>query len=113
MNLGALVTIGRFAPPDYVLAMIDNGQHASTGGQATATSNGVDLSAIARASGCPLIIACKSRADIAAAPAAIRENGFAAVLHVKVEEGDGPRRTVDLDPSLIRDRARRRAVKQG
>lgn len=111
MNLGALVTIGRFAPGNYVLAMIDNGQHGSTGGQSTATSHGVDLSAIARAAGCPLVIACHSRDDIVAASSAVRGNGTAAVLHVKVEAGDGPRRTVDLDPSVIRDRARRRVTR--
>jgi sulfopyruvate decarboxylase subunit beta len=109
MNLGALVTIGRFAPPHYILALIDNGQHASTGGQTTATSHGVDLAAIARAAGCPLVIACVSGAEIAAAASTIRGRETAAVLHLKVDPGDGPRRRVDLDPSVIRERARRRA----
>jgi thiamine pyrophosphate-dependent acetolactate synthase large subunit-like protein len=110
MNLGALVTIGQFAPRAYVLAMIDNGQHASTGGQPTATSHGVDLSAIARAAGCRLVISCTSQEDIGKAAAAIRQRETAAVLHVRVDTGDGPRRRVDLDPPMIRDRARRRVA---
>jgi sulfopyruvate decarboxylase subunit beta len=105
MNLGTLVTIAERAPQDYVLAVIDNAQNASTGGQPTATARGLDLAALARAAGCRRVIRCEAAEDIAAA-AGGDERG-PTLLHVRVEPGDGPRRTVDIHPDLIRDRARR------
>jgi phosphonopyruvate decarboxylase len=50
MRMGALTTIGYEHPANLVHLVLDNGQHESTGGQAT-VSDSVDLCAIARASG--------------------------------------------------------------
>jgi sulfopyruvate decarboxylase subunit beta len=105
MNLGTLVTIAERAPQDFVLAVIDNAQNASTGGQPTATARGLDIAALARAAGCRRVTRCEIAGDIATAA---RDGAKGpTVLHVRVEPGDGPRRTVDLHPELIRDRARR------
>jgi sulfopyruvate decarboxylase subunit beta len=108
MNLGTLVTIAERAPSDFVLAIVDNAQNASTGGQPTATARGLDLAALARAAGCRHVASCAD-ADAIAAAARGGHKG-PTVLHVRVEPGDGPRRTVDLHPDDIRDRARRLAA---
>lgn len=52
MRLGALTTVGAESPPNLVHVLIDNGQHESTGGQAT-VSAGVDFCAIAAGAGYP------------------------------------------------------------
>jgi sulfopyruvate decarboxylase subunit beta len=105
MNLGTLVTIAERGPANYVLAIIDNAQNASTGGQPTATARGLDLAAVARAAGCKRVISCQTEDDIAAAVRASADGP--TILHIRVEPGDGPRRLVDLPATEIRDRARR------
>ena len=107
MNLGALVTVGRFGPSGFVLALMDNGQHGSTGGQPTATSDGVDLTALAQAAGCREVWRCESVEDLRAAATRARVAAGPVVLHVKVRAGDGARRLVDLAPNEIRDRMRK------
>jgi thiamine pyrophosphate-dependent acetolactate synthase large subunit-like protein len=52
-NLGSLPTEGRYAPPNYLHLVIDNGAHGATGYQPTATSTGADLTAVATACGLP------------------------------------------------------------
>ena len=51
MNLGCLATIAVNRPPNLVVVVFDNGTYETTGGQATHTSRGVDLEAIARGAG--------------------------------------------------------------
>jgi sulfopyruvate decarboxylase subunit beta len=50
-NLGSLPTEGRYAPPNYLHLVVDNGAHGATGYQPTATSAGTDLAAVAAACG--------------------------------------------------------------
>jgi phosphonopyruvate decarboxylase len=63
MRLGALTTVAHERPDNLDHVLIDNGQHESTGGQAT-VSAGVDFCALAAASGYPEVA-------IAADPAAL------------------------------------------
>jgi sulfopyruvate decarboxylase subunit beta len=109
MNLGTLVTTAQRAPAGFVLAIVDNGQHASTGGQKTATAAGVDVVALARASGWRNIQACSSLDEIEHGARSIVRDG-ATLLHLKVEPGDGPRRVVDLEPAELVARAKRASV---
>lgn len=54
MRLGALTTVGAERPANLLHVLIDNGQHESTGGQAT-VSAGVDFCAIAAGAGYPSV----------------------------------------------------------
>jgi thiamine pyrophosphate-dependent acetolactate synthase large subunit-like protein len=103
MNLGALVTARQWAPPGFVFAIIDNAQHASTGGQPTATADGLDLAAVARAVGWSNVETVDSLPSIRGALA--DEARDPRLIHVRVEPGDGPRRRVDLAPAEIVRRA--------
>ena len=49
MNLGSLTTIGRYAPPNLLLLLLENRSYEMTGGQDLPP--GVDFEALARASG--------------------------------------------------------------
>ena len=51
MNLSALATIGRYAPPNLICIVWDNEAFQITGGQPTHTASGVDLAAVARGCG--------------------------------------------------------------
>ena len=51
MNLGALVTLARLAPPNLLQIVWDNGQYQLTGGQPTATATVTDLAATGRGAG--------------------------------------------------------------
>jgi sulfopyruvate decarboxylase subunit beta len=50
-NLGSLPTEGRYAPPNYLHLVVDNGAHGATGYQPTATSTGTDLAGVAASCG--------------------------------------------------------------
>jgi sulfopyruvate decarboxylase subunit beta len=106
MNLGTLITTAQRAPAGFVLAIVDNGQHASTGGQKTATSSGVDVGALARASGWRDVRAFSSMDDIEDGARSFPRDG-AILVHLRVEPGDGPRRVVDLAPAELVARAKR------
>ena len=53
MMLGCLTTVGARQPSNLIIVVMDNGAYEITGGQPTATSQGTDLAAIARAAGIP------------------------------------------------------------
>lgn len=53
MMLGCLTTVGARQPENLIIVVMDNGAYEITGGQPTATSQGTDLAAIARAAGIP------------------------------------------------------------
>ena len=84
MRLGALTTVGAEAPTNLVHVLIDNGQHESTGGQAT-VSSGVDFCAIAAGAGYPAVMAAARAADVQALMAD-RSPGL-RFLHVPVLPG--------------------------
>jgi phosphonopyruvate decarboxylase len=65
MRLGALSTVGYQRPANLVHIVIDNGQHESTGGQATVSPH-VDFCAIAAACGYPTVAAISEPAGLAA-----------------------------------------------
>lgn len=51
MNLGALATVGRYAPANLACLVWDNARFLITGGQPTATLDRTDLAAVARGCG--------------------------------------------------------------
>jgi len=76
MNLGSLATIGSTRPPNLVVIVWDNAEYGTTGGQPTATANGADLEAAARAMGAAATVTVRSPEALDAALArAIAEPG--------------------------------------
>jgi sulfopyruvate decarboxylase subunit beta len=53
MSLGSLVTLGRYAPPNLLVLLLENRSYEMTGGQPLAP--GVDFAAVARGSGVPQV----------------------------------------------------------
>jgi len=84
MRLGALTTVAAESPLNLIHVLIDNGQHESTGGQAT-VSPGVDFCAIAAGAGYPAVMAAAEASDVRAL-LADRTPGL-RFLHVPVLPG--------------------------
>ena len=51
MMLGCLATVGARQPKNLIMVIMDNGAYEITGGQTTASAQGTDLAAVARATG--------------------------------------------------------------
>ena len=104
MRLGAMCIVGAEKPTNLVHCLLDNGQHESTGGQAT-VSGSIDLPAIAAASG-------YARVDAAATAEALQRSLEAtpagpAFLYVPILPGvpdELPR--PDIAPAQVAERFR-------
>jgi phosphonopyruvate decarboxylase len=86
MKLGALATIGAYAPRNLLHIVLDNGVHDSTGGQATVSAS-VDFARVAAACG----YAAAASADSVAALAAWLREAMARdgphLLHMRIAPG--------------------------
>jgi sulfopyruvate decarboxylase subunit beta len=105
MNLGTLSTIGREAPANFILLIVDNGSYGSTGDQPTQTARGTSLAAIAKAAGVESSIELPG----SEAAAALRERIGTPGPHVivaKVEPGSPKLTPIPLSSLVIRDRFR-------
>jgi phosphonopyruvate decarboxylase len=86
MKLGALATIGAYAPVGLLHLVLDNGVHDSTGGQATVSAS-VDFAGVALACGYAYAARC---ADLEGFEAAWREAQAGrgpALIHLKIAPG--------------------------
>ena len=77
MGLGSLATIGVQKPANLTVVVIDNERYGETGMQATHTSHGVDLAAVAKACGF-------------ASSTLVRDAAGVAALRKTVVQGSGP-----------------------
>ena len=101
MNLGALSTLAHFGPPNYVLVILDNAVHGSTGNQPSHTALGTDLAEVARASGVASVVEVN---NVPALLTAIEEVSGPAVVLARIESGNEDVPVVPLTPMAIRDR---------
>lgn len=86
MKLGALATIGAYAPKNLIHIVLDNGVHDSTGGQAT-VSGTVDFAGVARACGYAASAATDSVPGFAGWFADALENPGPHLLHLRIQPG--------------------------
>jgi len=106
MNVGTLATVGVQRPANLAIVCLDNGVYGLTGGQPTHTAHGVDLAAIAAASGFPVVTTVSELGELAAAAPLVRAGGPAFIL-AKVAPGDTPFDALDRNGESIRLRFRR------
>lgn len=85
MNLGALSTLARYAPPNLTHIVFDNESLLSVGGFPSATAAGADLAGIARESGIPNVTKADTIEAIAEAYAAATQTPGLSLIHSKVE----------------------------
>jgi thiamine pyrophosphate-dependent acetolactate synthase large subunit-like protein len=82
MGIGSLATIGVQKPQNLAVIVFDNGVYGETGGQPSHTGSGVDLVAIAQASGFSTCLDLRDEQGLAGLAA--RLNAFAGPLFARV-----------------------------
>jgi sulfopyruvate decarboxylase subunit beta len=81
LNLGALATVGNYAPANLVSIIFDNEAYASTGGLPTATAGRTDLVAIAKGAGIDNAVEVTTAAEFgSAAERALAGNGPSVIV---------------------------------
>ena len=86
MKLGAMATVGAYAPPNLLHVLLDNGVHDSTGGQATVSAS-VDFAAVALACGYAYAASADEVEGLARAWATARVAGGPALIHLRIAPG--------------------------
>jgi phosphonopyruvate decarboxylase len=84
MKLGALATIGAYAPTNLVHIVLDNGAHDSTGGQQTVSAS-VDFAAVALDCGYAYAASCDDLDGFAQAWAAAKAGP--SLIHLRIAPG--------------------------
>ncbi len=87
MRLGAFPTIGRYAPPNLLHVVLDNGTHSSTGGQATAAGN-VDFPALALSCGYRSAATLEGMDQLKNDVASFVKGQGPRLLHVRIKSGN-------------------------
>jgi thiamine pyrophosphate-dependent acetolactate synthase large subunit-like protein len=107
MGMSSLATIGVQRPANLTVVVIDNGRYGETGMQHTHTAHGVDLAAVARASGFADARTVNAAGELAALREAIQAQPGPNFASVKVLAEKVP---IDLPPrdgALLKARFRR------
>jgi len=86
MNLGSLATIGWVRPINLVVIVWDNQEHATTGGQETATKHNADLEAAAKAMGFTATATVRDVGQLTAVIARARVEPGPWMIVAKVQE---------------------------
>lgn len=86
MKLGVFATIGRYQPEGLLHVILDNEQHDSTGGQATASSN-TDFARIAAASNYRHAYSVERPGDLPAIIKTLSTQSGPALIHLKIRPG--------------------------
>ena len=103
MNLGSLATIADVAPHNLIVIVWDNESYGTTGGQPTATAQGSDLEATAKALGIPNAVTVRGAEEFDAAVVLTVSKPGPWVIVAKVGES-GTSSKPPLDSPMIKRR---------
>jgi thiamine pyrophosphate-dependent acetolactate synthase large subunit-like protein len=107
MGLGGFATIAAARPRNLVIAVIDNQHYGETGMQASHTGRGIDLAAIAGASGFASAETLRSLEEIAAVvPSLNQEAAGPRLFVIKVSADSPPSSMPSRDAVFIKNRFR-------
>ncbi|GAB2176467.1 thiamine pyrophosphate-dependent enzyme [Dongia sp. agr-C8] len=107
MGLGGFATIAAARPRNLAIAVIDNQHYGETGMQASHTASGIDLAAIASASGFASAVTLRSLEEIAAIVPSLHQAAAGPRLFViKVAAENPPRSMPSRDAVFIKNRFR-------
>ena len=102
MNLGGLMSFGRYRPANLIHVVFDNESLLSVGGFPTATSTGSDIAAMATAAGVPRATQVTTIDALLAAFDEASESGEMSTIVAKVDD-EGPGQFV-TDLGLLENR---------
>ena len=91
MGLGALATIGVKQPENLVIVVLDNGHYGETGMQASHTTGGVDLVAVAKACRFPDALTLTEQAGVARVRELMHSGKGPILVNARISNADTPR----------------------
>ncbi len=106
MGMGSFATIAQHLPPNLSVIVLDNEQYGETGMQTTATGQGTDLAAVARASGIADSVTIDAEDQLPGLRARLHAKSGTHVAVLKIHPGDVPRTTPLRDGADIKTRFR-------
>ena len=106
MGLGSLATIGVQRPANLSVVVIDNERYGETGMQETHTAHGVDLAAVARASGFASGVLLRDAAGVAALRQTVHAAPGPNFAQVKVSAEKAPLVLPPREGALLKNRFR-------
>ncbi|MEM9100516.1 MAG: thiamine pyrophosphate-dependent enzyme [Pseudomonadota bacterium] len=106
MGLGSFATIAQHQPANLSIVILDNEQYCETGQQASATGQGTDLAAIARACGIAEAREVVSQKDLARLQADLQAGKGPLVAVIKIDAQSQPRALPIRDGVALKHRFR-------
>ena len=91
MGMGALATIGVKRPENLVIVVLDNGHYGETGMQASHTTGGVDLVAVATACGFRDALSVTGAKDVARVRDLLRTGQGPILASARISNAETPR----------------------
>jgi thiamine pyrophosphate-dependent acetolactate synthase large subunit-like protein len=111
MGMGSLATIGVQKPKNLAIIIFDNGLYGETGRQASHTSSGVDLLAVARGCGIDRVMEVEDEAGLKELTGLLASHQGTLFARVRITPDDPPRALPEKDGVIIKDRVRRAVEK--
>ncbi len=106
MGIGSFATIAQHMPDNLTVVVMDNEQYGETGMQKTATGQGTDLAAVARACGIADSVVIDDGDSLPTLRARLHARSGTHVAVLKIKPGDVPRTTPLRDGVDIKTRFR-------
>lgn len=104
MGLGSLATIAAMRPPNFAIAVMDNGRYGETGAQPSHTALGTDLAAVAAACGWAATCIVEDTSGLELLRPRLRQELLFAV--VRIAPAEPPRFLPPRDGALLQHRFR-------
>ena len=104
MGLGALGTIGVKRPGNLVIVVLDNGHYGETGMQASHTTGGVDLVAVAKACGFADALQLTDQANVARVRELLHKGKGPILVNARISNAETPRFLPTRDGHAIKTR---------
>lgn len=106
MGLGSLATVATQRPPNLAIVVLDNERYGETGMQLTHTAGGVDLGAIAAASGIPICSTVSEKKSFKSVIQQIQKEAGPLFFNIKVRAENLPLVLPPKDGAYLKDRFR-------
>jgi thiamine pyrophosphate-dependent acetolactate synthase large subunit-like protein len=106
MGMGSLATIGVQKPRNLAVIVFDNTVYGETGGQPSHTQSGVDLVAVARASGIGQCFDVRDEAGLADLAARLKSLSETLFARVAISADEPPRVLPEKDGVALKQRFR-------
>ncbi len=104
MGMGGLATIGVKRPQNLAIVVLDNGHYGETGMQASHTTGGVDLVAVAKACGFADALALTDETGVAQVRELLHQGKGPILVSARISSADTPRVLPIRDGHAIKSR---------